>query len=297
MEVLLCVLAVCAILASAVYALRTRQVVMRLERMLDDAFHGEFQETQYDESHVSRLEAQLGQFLSTGALSRERIEADRQNLEETIGDISHQTKTPIANMLLYTQLLQEQDLSPEARDLAAQAGAQAEKLDSLIQSLMKTSRLEAGVIALTPTQSLVGALLEDLERSYAPAAQAKKITLDIADAGDLTARFDAKWTSEAIGNLLDNAVKYTLAGGRISVSCQKYELFCRIDIADTGPGIPEEEQAKIFRRFYRGAQVQQAEGVGIGLYLARQIITGEGGYIKVQSVPGNGCTFSVFLPV
>ena len=100
-----------------------------------------------------------------------------------------------------------------------------------------------------------------------------------------------------MGNILDNAIKYTPPGGQVSVSCQKYELFCRIDVSDTGPGIPEEEQANIFQRFYRGRQVRQADGVGIGLYLSRQIIAGEGGYVKVQSTPGRGSTFSVFLPV
>lgn len=292
--ILLCVLAVGA---SAVYALRTRRVMARLEQMLDDAFHKTFRESQYDESQLSRLEAKLAQFLSAGVLSRDRVEADRANLTETIGDISHQTKTPIANLLLYTQLLQEQDLTPEARALADQIGTQGEKLDHLIQALVKTSRLETGVIALSPTESRVDDLLENLRGSYAPAARAKDIGLDVQTAGDLTARFDPKWTAEALGNLLDNAIKYTPPGGRVTLSCRPYELFCRIDVSDTGPGIPEEEQANIFQRFYRGTQMRQEEGVGIGLSLARQIIAGEGGYIKLQSVPGNGSTFSVFLPV
>ena len=286
-----------ALVGVAVYAMRTGQLMRHLEQMLEDAIQGRFTETQDDESRVSRLEAMLGRFLSASVLSRSQLEADRQALKETIGDISHQTKTPIANMLLYTQLLQEQELSPEVRDLAVQINMQGEKLDQLIQALVKVSRLETGVIALSPEQSEVIPLLEELERSYAPSAQAKGIILYVPGDAAFSACFDPKWTAEALGNILDNAIKYTPPGGQVSVSCQKYELFCRIDVSDTGPGIPEEEQANIFQRFYRGRQVRQADGVGIGLYLSRQIIAGEGGYVKVQSTPGRGSTFSVFLPV
>ena len=99
-----------------------------------------------------------------------------------------------------------------------------------------------------------------------------------------------------MGNIIHNAIKYTSSGGSVTVSCQSYELFCRINVTDTGIGIPEEEQARIFQRFYRGSQVRQEDGVGVGLYLSRQIITAQGGYIKVQSTSGKGSIFSVFLP-
>ena len=108
--------------------------------------------------------------------------------------------------------------------------------------------------------------------------------------------FDPKWTAEAVCNLLDNAVKYTPAGGAVTVQACCYELFCRIDVTDTGPGIPEEEQAEVFQRFYRSPANHQAQGVGIGLYLARQIAEGQGGYIKVFSKPGRGAKFSLYLP-
>ena len=116
-----------------------------------------------------------------------------------------------------------------------------------------------------------------------------------AEPTDLTARFDLKWTVEALYNLVDNAVKYTPAGGSVTLRAREYELFCRIDVTDTGPGIPEAEQAKIFQRFYRSPAVSGEEGVGIGLYLARQIAAGQGGYLKVTSRPGEGSTFSLFL--
>ena len=112
----------------------------------------------------------------------------------------------------------------------------------------------------------------------------------------MKALYDLRWTAEALGNLLDNAVKYTPPGGCIQVSATQYELFCRIDVRDNGIGIAEEEQAQIFGRFYRGRQVREQEGLGIGLYLAREIAQKQGGYLKLSSRPGQGSTFSLYLP-
>ena len=100
---------------------------------------------------------------------------------------------------------------------------------------------------------------------------------------------------EALFNILDNAVKYTEPKGKINISITKYELYIRIDISDNGVGLDEEEYASIFKRFYRGNNTDDIEGIGLGLYLAREIITKQGGYIKVKSKKGVGSTFSVFL--
>jgi len=113
---------------------------------------------------------------------------------------------------------------------------------------------------------------------------------------DLTVSHDRKWTTEALFNILDNAVKYTTNNGFIHVSVFCWEIYTKIDIADTGKGILESHQAEIFKRFYREAEVHGIEGIGIGLYLARKIITMQGGYIQVTSDVGKGSTFSIFLP-
>ena len=172
---------------------------------------------------------------------------------------------------------------------------QAEKLQSLIEALVKTSRLETGILELHPRPGLLGPMLEDAAAQFAPKTAAKELTLRVI-APEMRAVFDAKWTEEAVCNLLDNAVKYTPAGGSITLEAIAYELFCRIDVTDTGPGIPEAEQARVFQRFYRSAAAYEAEGVGIGLYLSRQIVQGQGGYLKVFSRPGYGAKFSMYLP-
>ena len=292
-------LAVLALLAAAGIALwthlRSRRMLNTLDRMLDDAIRGDFQESLYDESRLSALETRMAHYLSSNTVSARNLAAEKDAIKTLIGDISHQTKTPIANLLLYAQLLAEQDLPPESRAYVSALEGQAEKLRFLIDALVKTSRLESGVLAMTPRRHGLQQMLEDAAAQAAPRAEAKGIALTV-EPTDLSARFAPKWTTEALYNLVDNAVKYTPTGGSVTLRAVGYELFCRIDVTDTGPGIPEAEQAKIFQRFYRSPSVSGEEGVGIGLYLARQIAAGQGGYLKVTSRPGEGSTFSLFLP-
>ena len=129
------------------------------------------------------------------------------------------------------------------------------------------------------------------------AAEKKEIAVSVDCPEYLTLSHDSKWTAEALFNLLDNAVKYTPEGGSISVSVVAWELYVEIKVTDTGKGISESNQAAIFRRFYREEEVHDQQGVGIGLYLAREIVTRQGGYIKVISEPGQGSAFSIMLPV
>ena len=259
---------------------RMKRLLRSLDRMLDAAVRGDFQEEAFDESLRSAVETKLAHYLSASAVSAKNLQEERDKIKSLIADISHQTKTPIANVRLYAQLLEEQ--APEdCRAYTAALGEQARKLQSLIDALVKTSRLEAGVLVLHPRPGPLGPMLEEAELILEPAGA--------------EAVFDPKWTAEAVCNLIDNAVKYT-PSGTITVSARAYELFARIDVADTGPGIPEEELGKLFRRFYRGGAASGEEGVGVGLYLVRQIAQGQGGYVKAFSRPGQGARFSLFLP-
>ena len=285
-----------AALAAAVWnRLHAKRVMRELERMLDAAMAGTFLEQDFDESLLSAVESRFAHYLAANAVSAQKLQEEKDKIKTLIADISHQTKTPVANILLYAQLLSEQELSPEGRDCAAALEGQVEKLRALIEALVKTSRLEAGVLALHPRAGPLGPVLEEAAAQFAPRAAERRIRLVISPT-DISAVFDPKWTAEALCNLLDNAVKYTPAGGRVTVEAVSYQLFCRIDVTDTGPGIPEEERAKVFQRFYRSPAAYEAEGVGIGLYLARQIAQGQGGYIKASSRPGQGSRFSLYLP-
>ena len=168
-----------------------------------------------------------------------------------------------------------------------------EKLDFLIQALVKSSRLESGVIAVHPKEETVSPMIGQAVTQAALKAERKGITINCDQLAG-TAFFDRKWTAEALYNLLDNAVKYSPPGSMIRISAIEYPMFYRIDIADEGRGIPEEEQTLIFKRFYRAQDAAQEEGIGIGLYLTREILKKQGGYVKVRSEYGKGSVFSVF---
>ncbi|MBD5151971.1 MAG: HAMP domain-containing histidine kinase [Oscillibacter sp.] len=289
------VIAVFALAAAVWSRHRAKRIMKNLNRMLDAAMAGTFAEQDFDESLLSAVESRFAHYLAANAISAQKLQEEKDKIKTLIADISHQTKTPVANILLYTQLLAEQDLSPEGRNCAAALEGQVEKLRALVEALVKTSRLEAGILALHPKAGPLAPMLEDAAAQFAPRAAEKGITLTLAPT-DATAVFDPKWTAEAVCNLLDNAIKYTPAGGTVAIEVIPYQMFCRINVTDTGPGIPEAERAKVFQRFYRSPAAYETEGVGIGLYLARQIAEGQGGYIKVSSQPGQGSCFSVYLP-
>ena len=272
---------------------RMRRLLGSLDRMLDAAIRGDFQEEAFDESLRSAVETKLAHYLSASAVSAKNLQEERDKIKSLIADISHQTKTPIANVLLYAQLLEEQ-VPEDCRTYTAALAEQARKLRSFIDALVKTSRLEAGVLVLRPRPGPLGPMLEEAAAQFVPRAAEKGLELTLEPTA-ADAVFDPRWTGEAVCNLIDNAVKYT-PSGKITVSARAYELFARIDVEDTGPGVEEEELGKLFQRFYRGGASSQAEGVGVGLYLVRQIAQGQGGYVKVFSKPGRGAKFSLYLP-
>ena len=280
--------------AAAVWCERrkTRRTLEKLNEMLTDAMQGDFTEDSFDETLLSAMESKLAHYLAASTVSARNVSTEKEKLKTLIGDISHQTKTPIANILLYTQLLREQPGNTVCLDAL---DAQTKKLQSLIDALVKTSRLESGVIALRPEPGALQDVLSSAVSQLEPKAGEKNISITFLPT-DAEAVFDAKWTEEAVFNLLDNAVKYTPAGGAVRVSASAYQMFSAIHVADNGPGIPEDEQPKVFQRLYRGLSNPTEEGVGIGLYLVRQIAEGQGGYVKVSSKPGEGSTFSLYLP-
>lgn len=269
---------------------RSYRILRRLDHMLDDAIRGSFREEDFDESLLSSVENKLAAYLASSKVSARNLQEEKDKIKTLIADISHQTKTPIANILLYAQLLEEQSDEPYAAALVAQA----QKLQSLIDALVKTSRLEAGVLTLHPHPGPLGPVMEKAAAQFLPRAEEKGLALTV-EPTEGRAVFDPKWTTEAVCNLIDNAIKYTPSGS-VRVRAVSYEMFSRIDVEDTGPGISEEDFNQLFHRFYRGGSSYGEEGVGIGLYLVRQIAEGQGGYVKVFSRPGKGAKFSLFLP-
>ena len=292
-------LALCIAAAGAAFGLwqlvQRRRTLRRVSAMLDRAIAGGFAEDRFDESELSAVEGRLARFLRGSAAAQKTAESEQAAVKSLIADISHQTRTPLANLVLYASLLSESELDPGQRAQVETISVQAEKLSFLIRELVKASRLEAGIVAPTPGINPVLPLMEDAAAQARGAAGNKRIELTV-EGVDGEALFDPRWTGEALFNIVDNAVKYSPEGGSVAVTAQMLDSFCRIDVADSGPGIPESEQAGIFDRFYRGAGTGAVDGLGLGLYLSREILARQGGYIRVRSRVGEGSVFSLYLP-
>ncbi|WP_394922492.1 sensor histidine kinase [uncultured Robinsoniella sp.] len=302
MEILVIIfaaIAFAAVAAAAAVIMRYRRTMKKMmQTVLDrinEAIAGNYSEPVYDESMMSAIEERLNQFLAISQETKQVTAKERDTIKSLVSDISHQTRIPLSNILLYSQILQEKrDLPEDISGIVNQIQNQADKLDFLIKALVKSSYLENELISIAAGPERIDKLVLLSCQEVEMQALQKEMVIEYEECG-LTCNFDLKWTLEAVSNILENAIKYSPPQSKVVIKVLSYEMFYRIDIQDSGMGISEEEQGMIFQRFYRSPKVQKEKGLGIGLYLAREIIIRQGGYIKVISEPGNGALFSVFL--
>lgn len=301
-KIVCCVFAAVAVFAGLGLWLALRYQVVAFSKYLcdyvDTLSDGELPEIALDEDTLnSKIQMKLDKLTDITSSAAIGQAKQKQEIQKMVSDISHQLKTPIANITMYSSMLQNEGLSKEQRiKFAGAVDGQAQKLSFLVDVLAKMSRLESRLIDIKVKPERIFDTIISGVMQISGMAEKKKIHIDVDCDEKLIVSHDAKWTGEALFNMMDNAVKYTPEGGRITVQVRPWELFTKIDIEDTGIGISPEHYQDIFKRFYRESKVHLTEGVGIGLYLAREIITQQGGYIQVKSQENVGTVFSVFLP-
>ena len=296
---LLCALVGIFVLTQA-FGKRLSQFTADLCQTLDHMIAGNEapQRPEDSETQLARIGHRLARLYQIMQENRRRVDEERQELQTLVSDISHQVKTPVSNLKMATDTLLEKHMTEAERtDFIRGIRSQTDKLDFLFQALVKTSRLETGVIQMDKKPGRLFDTVAQAMSGIVYAAEKKEIAVSVDCPEDLTVSHDSKWTSEALFNLLDNAVKYTPAGGKIAVSVVLWEMYVEIKVADTGKGISESNQAAIFRRFYREEEVHEQQGVGIGLYLAREIVTRQGGYQVQVSCNGIVRDFTVLAHV
>lgn len=273
-----------------------KRILASIDKMIESAKDGKLLDYKIDESMLSKVEIKFLDFITSSLLIKGDLENEKAIINRMISDISHQIKTPLSNMILYSELIKEKEnLSEFGQDSIERILYQGEKLKFLIAALVRMSRLETGIISLNPTLSNIDPIIQNSIEELQDKAKEKGIEI-IYEKSDIMAVFDEKWTEEAIYNILDNSIKYSIENSNIKISSFTFELFIKIDIKDGGIGISESEHGKIFQRFYRSKDVSKIEGLGLGLYLAREIIMNQGGYIKLISEENKGSTFSIYLP-
>lgn len=222
----------------------------------------------------------------------------KEFLRRTIADISHQLKTPIAALNIYNGILQQETAdAATVREFTSLSEQELDRIESLVQSLLKMARLDAGAITLERSPENVFDLLEHIKRQYS--FRAEQEGKEIALEGDEQTVFscDRTWLSEAIGNLVKNALDHTAQGDRILVRWQQSPCLTQIAVEDTGSGIHPEDLYHIFKRFYRSRFSKDTQGVGLGLPLAKSIVEAHQGSMEVHSKLGQGTAFTINFPI
>ena len=231
-------------------------------------------------------------------INMRKIENEKENVKSLVTDISHQLKTPLANVELYNTLLAEEGISDEERlEFLETEGIAIEKLKMLVDSLINISRLEADMISIDKKEENLKECIESAISSVKADAAKKNITIKNEIKEYCILAIDRKWTTEAIFNLLDNAVKYTAPNGKINLSLDNGINYFALNIEDNGIGIDSSEYNDIFKRFYRSRNdiVQNEKGSGVGLYLVRKIMNLQDGNVMVSSEKGKGSTFTLYF--
>lgn len=231
-------------------------------------------------------------------MERERIETnnEREKLQTLLSDISHQIKTPMTNIRLYNELLQER-LETENLNLLNKSSDQITQLEWLLEQLIKTARLETGIISIQPQISNLKTSVIQAVESLFKEADHKNIQFHIEHLPDQSVYHDKKWSIEAIKNILDNGIKYSPVHSIITINLKKHEMYTELSITDQGLGVKPEDYNNIFKRFYRAEDVYDRPGIGLGLYISQYICNNQGGYITVKQNHRKevGSTFSMFF--
>ena len=235
------------------------------------------------------------------AIADARAGSERQAkefLRDTISDISHQLKTPIAALNIYNGILQQEAAdTATVQEFTALSEQELDRIESLVQSLLKMARLDAGAITLEQSPENISELLEHIRGQYSFQAEQEGKEIDLEGDEQASLLCDRTWLTEAIGNLVKNALDHTAPGDRICVRWQQSPCLTTLVIEDTGSGIHPEDLYHIFKRFYRSRFSKDTQGIGLGLPLAKSIIEAHRGSIEVHSELMAGTTFIINFPI
>lgn len=222
---------------------------------------------------------------------------EKEFLKNTIADISHQLKTPLATLNIYNGLLQEDLDAASVKEFAGLSEQELDRIGTLVQNLLKLAKLDAGTITLERTMENVADMMRDIGLHFAYRAKSEGKELVLSGAEEMCLFCDRDWLSEALDNLVKNALDHTVRGDTIRIEWRTLPAGVQIAVRDTGGGIHPEDLPHIFKRFYRSRFSLDTQGIGLGLPLAKAISEAHGGIIEVDSIPGEGTVFTISFPV
>jgi len=246
-----------------------------------------------------RSQDELGELAASFNRMNARLQRMLQQREQMTADIAHELRTPLSVIIGHTAAGMEGVL-PIDKDMLGVIDEEAHRLKRLVEDLRTLSLAEAGELALDQAPTDIPSLMEGCAAAFQPAAMEKKVAIDVDIEDDLPEMLmDPLRMKQVIDNLLDNALRYSPDGGTIRLAAAAAGDSLRIDVADSGKGIPPDEMDHIFDRLYRvdDARTRMEGGSGLGLAIAKSLVENHGGSIHVESAPGDGATFIVLLPI
>lgn len=245
------------------------------------------------EGELSILKNEIYKVTKMLAEQGEQLNKDKEKLTDAISDISHQIKTPLTSMTIMVDLLRDKNLEEEKRIMFTRnLQVQLERMEWLVSSLLKLSKIDAGTVTFKKEKVRVQELVDHAIKPLLIPMDIKMQRVNVEGDEKVSFLGDFNWTAEAIINVLKNCVEHTRKGGEISISYAENALFTEITIEDNGIGIPKEDLPYIFKRFYKGKTASD-DSVGIGLAMAHTIITSQQGDITVHSEQNKGTTFTI----
>ena len=238
---------------------------------------------------------QLATGLSAG---QDQTQREKLFMRDTLSDISHQLKTPLAALEIYISLLQEERGDPESvLEFAVKSERELERIEALVQNLLKITRLDSGSVTMDMQEENVSDMLSELYERFSVRADMEGKSLTLSGPEDICLPCDRVWLTEAVGNIIKNALDHTGKGGRIELRWSSAAAFLRVSVSDNGSGIHQEDIHHIFKRFYRSRFSKDTQGSGLGLPLAKAIVEAHGGVIEAESELGQGSSFTISLPM
>ncbi len=249
----------------------------------------------HEDTILSKIQTQFERLITILQYQNQNLTLEKEEISSIVADISHQLKTPIASLKLYSELLNNENLSKEKQIQCKEAiYTISQQLDFLIAQLIQMARLEGNIIQIKPIKQDIEPLIIDVIGNLYGKASEKNIQVTFLNQGSSSCYFDWNWTYEAIYNILDNAIKYSPSNTNLIVKIISYEMYLGVEIWDEAQIIQEREYPNIFKRFYRGNNAKKTEGVGLGMFLTKKILETENGYVQIKKHP-KGNKFIAYL--